>query len=226
MVAKNRRIRTKHQNIMLIAIVVLLSTPTTASLKFLSVNQKRRRQFPARISYGGTRNVSRTMSSSIQLRLRLQTTGSDTNEATKNEADDAVVDEVDVSQRAVYATTDEPVTTPKRNDEFKVRLPSVDESEHDSAVMNRLLRPYQYGELLQTIVGRSIFVFVVFGFLLQFFGYSYIIEYDKNDVTTITTKGIDGTETTIVQRTAPPKFRIGTIEERDFLQEIRREMKN
>lgn len=86
--------------------------------------------------------------------------------------------------------------------------------------MNRLMRPFQIGDLLQTIVGRSILVFVAFGFLLQFFGYSYIVEFD-----TPSTTAEDGTSTA-VPRTGPPKIRIGTIEERQFLQEIRRDMKH
>ena len=105
-----------------------------------------------------------------------------------------------------------------------MKVDVVDESEHDAAVMNRLLRPFQYGELLQTIVGRSIFVVVVFGFLLQFFGYSYIIEYE-DDIVTTTTDSNGIVLTSKVKHTKPPKFRIGTIEERDFLQEIRRDMK-
>ena len=119
-------------------------------------------------------------------------------------------------QESTAAATSPPTTAMKVN--------VVDESEHDAAVMNRLLRPFQYGELLQTIIGRSIFVVVVFGFLLQFFGYSYIIEYE-DDIVTTTTDSNGIVLTSKVKHTKPPKFRIGTIEERDFLQEIRRDMK-
>ena len=119
-------------------------------------------------------------------------------------------------QESTVAASSPPTTAMKVN--------VVDESEHDAAVMNRLLRPFQYGELLQTIVGRSIFVVVVFGFLLQFFGYSYIIEYE-DDIVTTTTDSNGIVLTSKVKHTKPPKFRIGTIEERDFLQEIRRDMK-
>jgi hypothetical protein len=102
---------------------------------------------------------------------------------------------------------------------------NVDVNEHDAAVFNRLLRPYQFGELIQTLIGRMILLFVAFGFLLQFFGYSYIIEYDNTNTndndTTTTTNPIQQQP-----RKSPPKLRIGTIEERDFLQEIRRDMKS
>jgi hypothetical protein len=94
--------------------------------------------------------------------------------------------------------------------------------EHDAAVMNRLMRPFQIGDLLQTVMGRSILVFVAFGFLLQLFGYSYIVEFDTVSPPT------DGSSTAVSgppKRTGPPKFRIGTIEERQFLEEIRRDMK-
>ena len=103
----------------------------------------------------------------------------------------------------------------------------VDESEHDSAVMNRLLRPYQYFDLIQTIVFRSVLLMVTLGFGLQFFGYSYIVEYDNDIVVTTTTTNDQGVVVTTskVQHTQPPKFRIGTMEERDFIQEIRKDMK-
>jgi hypothetical protein len=104
------------------------------------------------------------------------------------------------------------------------RLPTVDATEHDSAVMNRLLRPFQMGDMLQTIIGRSILVFVAFGFLLQLFGYSYIVEFNDDDLDR-THPATTTLSTEMRPRKSPPQLRIGTIEERQFLEEIRRDMK-
>jgi hypothetical protein len=93
--------------------------------------------------------------------------------------------------------------------------PPVNVEEHDAAVMQRLLRPWQISDGLQTVLGRSILVVVLLGFVLQYFGYSYIVEFDAP-----AEAGRGG----IPMRT-PPKFRIGTLEERQFLEEIRRDMK-
>jgi hypothetical protein len=112
--------------------------------------------------------------------------------------------------------------------QLQQRLPTVDATEHDSAVMNRLLRPFQMGDMLQTIIGRSILVFVAFGFLLQFFGYSYIVEFNDDDdlANRITSRPATTTSSTEMRpRKSPPQLRIGTMEERQFLEEIRRDMK-
>ena len=97
---------------------------------------------------------------------------------------------------------------------------AVSVEEHDAAVMNRLMRPFRIGDLLQTIVGRSILFFVAFGFLLQYFGYSHIVEYDNESTAEGGAVSIQGKP-----RSGPPKLRIGTLEERQFLEEIRRDMK-
>jgi hypothetical protein len=108
----------------------------------------------------------------------------------------------------------------QQQQEQEQRLPTVDATEHDSAVMNRLLRPFQMGDMLQTIIGRSILVFVAFGFLLQLFGYSYIVEFN-DDLDNRTNPA----STEMRPRKSPPQLRIGTMEERQFLEEIRRDMK-
>lgn len=71
--------------------------------------------------------------------------------------------------------------------------------QNDQAVMNRLLMPYRMSEALSTAVTQSFIFFIVMGFLLQSLGYAYIVD--------------DG------------QFRIGTIEDRQFRDEIVRDIK-
>ena len=135
----------------------------------------------------------------------------------KNDSDDSDIDDISVTIPVSSSNQDPNVSTNDQNVVVVVNV--VDEYEHDTAVMNRLLRPFQWGELIQTLVGRTIFVVVVFGFILQFFGYSYILEYHDDDVA-----NDDVVSSSSSRHTSPPTFRIGTIEERDFLQEIRRDI--
>ena len=138
----------------------------------------------------------------------------------KNDSDDSDIDDISVTIPVSFSHQDPSVSTNDQNVVVVVNV--VDEYEHDTAVMNRLLRPFQWGELIQTLVGRTIFVVVVFGFILQLFGYSYILEYHDDDVANDDV--VSSSPSSSSRHTSPPTFRIGTIEERDFLQEIRRDI--
>jgi hypothetical protein len=167
--------------------------------------------------------------SSITTNTPLVSSSLSSNHHSVTEKDDPPVITTTITTNSSSSSTGSASNSPHPSPEVSLPLPKEEEEEpniirpmeqtqeeYDRAVMNRLLRPYQFIDLLQTIGGRIVLFLVAFGFLLQFLGYSYILEYNNNS----NNNNNDLSTNRVVQPSW--KLRIGTIEERDFLREIQR----
>ena len=204
--------------LLLLLLPVLLPVPSMSSSSSSSSRRTTGRTLVAAFSIPLPNNVKYS-SRTTPFTPRRRNNNLDRPLHAKNDSDDSDIDDISVTIPVSSSNQDPNVSTNDQNVVVVVNV--VDEYEHDTAVMNRLLRPFQWGELIQTLVGRTIFVVVVFGFILQFFGYSYILEY-RNDDDVVNDDVVSSSS--FSRHTSPPTFRIGTIEERDFLQEIRRDI--